>query len=186
MNNYKILKFNYFISISLFFFACEDNKTIYSDDTSDLEIKTITTGNVNAADFYFDLISVSEVDSIANWQLLIKTEGARNMPSVFFKDEIRVAVYEDLIFEEILSLPETFEEDKEIDNSVFRYEGDHEILNYDITIHKVGVSNPSNVYIINDPELNKSFKLQFIEYLSGVTIFHYKELEFMDFDTDPF
>tara|TARA_Y100000996_G_C22453965_1_gene615063 strand:+ start:484 stop:1014 length:531 start_codon:yes stop_codon:yes gene_type:complete len=176
MNNYKILKFNYFIFILLFYFACEDNKTIYSDDTNNLEFKTITSGNVNDADFYFDLINVSIVDSISNWQLLIKTEGVYNMPSVFFKDEIKVAVYEDLIFEDILSFPETFEEDKEMDNSVFRYEGDHEILSYDITIHKVSVSNPSNIYIINDPELNKSFKLQFIEYLSGVTIFNYKEL----------
>ena len=164
-----------FILIIILFFSCEDNEKNISSDEETGPI-SITTSNVNVTDFYFNLDNQAEVEESSSWHVAIKTEGDYNMPSIFFNDNMNVAVYENIVFEDLLALPETFNSDIQIDHSIFRYEGFYEILSYNIEIHKVGVTNPDYVYLLKEDQVNKSFKIQFIEYISGVTVFQYAEL----------
>lgn len=80
------------------------------------------------------------------------------------------------MFADVTELPSTFLDHLETDHSVFRYEGNYEILSYNMEIHKVGVTYPDYVYVIRYSDMNKIFKVQFIEYLSGVTVFQYSEV----------
>ncbi len=155
----------------LFFFACEDNEII--EETGPI---SITTSNVNVSDFFFNLETNSVSEESTTWHIAIKTEGNYNMPSIFFNENMNVAIYENLVFEELLILPDTFNSDIETDHSVFRYEGSYEILSYNIEIHKVGVTNPDHIYLMRNEQGDKLFKIQFIEYISGVTVFQYEIL----------
>ena len=169
------INFNVMFSALLFFYGCEDNE---NDNSEKLNLGpiSVTTGNVNVSDFYFDLVSGEETESSGSWSISVKTEGDYNMPSIFFNEDLDVAVYDNLLFADLTELPGTFSDHQEMDHSVFRYQGSYEILSYDITIHKVGVTNPGYIYIVQHPDLNKAFKVQLIEYLSGVTVFQYEEI----------
>ena len=57
----------------------------------------------------------------------------------------------------------------------FGYSGVHEILSYDITVHQVSVSNPDYVYILKFQD-EVVYKLQFLNYQSGITVFHYESI----------
>jgi len=163
------------ILILIGFYGCSEKEKVVSsnEDTGPI---SITTTNVNVADFYFDLNNNSEAGETESWHVAVKTEGDYNMPSIFFHDEMKVAVYESLVFEELLTIPETFNSDIQIDHVTFRYEGLNEILSYNIEVHKVAVTNPDYVYVMRDEQVNKLYKIQFIEYISGVTVFQYEEL----------
>lgn len=161
--------------LSIFFYGCEDSKDENSDEL-DLGLISITTGNVNVSDFYFNLINGEEVQSSEIWSVAVKTEGDYDMPSIFFEDNLNVAIYDNIIFDNIETLPTTFTDHLETNHSVFRYQGSYEILGYNMQIHKVGVTNPNYTYVIQHSELNKAFKVQFVEYLSGITVFNYSEI----------
>ena len=55
-----------------------------------------------------------------------------------------------------------------------QYGGTHSVLSYDMSIHKVGVSN--DIYVIYDIISNKIFKIVFDDYDGGVVVFRYAEL----------
>ena len=171
----KNINFNIMTSALIFFCGCEDKEVDSSGELNSGPI-SVTTGNVNVSDFYFDLISGEEIESSDLWSIAVKTEGDYNMPSIFFNEDLDVAVYDDLLFGDVTELPSTFLDHLEADHSVFRYEGSHEILSYNMEIHKVGVTYPDYVYVIRYSDMNKIFKVQFIEYLSGVTVFQYSEV----------
>ena len=74
-------------------------------------------------------------------------------------------------------MPSDFNENVVSDNQVFQYGGEHEILSYDMTVHRVSVSNPDRIYILNfTGDVQESYKLRFIEYQSGITVLEYNLL----------
>tara|TARA_Y100000590_G_C15562442_1_gene955312 strand:- start:242 stop:757 length:516 start_codon:yes stop_codon:yes gene_type:complete len=157
--------------VFIFFSGCEEEKQ------QQIELFSVTTSNMNVASVYYNLISQLEVENSDIWHVgIVKDTSNYNMPSIHFGD-VEVAVYSDLDFDNINNLTDTFLADIQSDHDVFGYGGSFEVLSYDITIHKVDVTNPEFVYLINLPNDNKSYKLQFVEYLSGITVFQYEELE---------
>ena len=96
------------------------------------------------------------------------------MPS-FVPGSVDIAVYEMLNFNSVVDLPVTFESDLISDHSLFSYENIYEVLSYDMNVHKVSVTNPDYVYLIKSGD--NAFKLQFDEYLSGITIFKYGRID---------
>ena len=59
-------------SALLFFYGCEDNE---NDNSEKLNLGpiSVTTGNVNVSDFYFDLVSGEENESSGSWSISVKT-----------------------------------------------------------------------------------------------------------------
>ena len=154
-------------------YCCENNNV---EDPSALEPVSITTSNVNLGNIYFNLDDNSEVQSTGYWHLAIIIDTANyNMPSILM-GEVSVAVYEDLLYPDIFNIPSSYNSDIQINNSVFLYGGELEILSYDIQVHKASVHNPNKIYIIRSKNNEKTYKLQFIGYLSGITVFQYNEL----------
>ena len=46
-----------------------------------------------------------------------------------------------------------------------------------MTVHRVSVSNPDRIYILNfTGDVQESYKLRFIEYQSGITVLEYNLL----------
>ena len=90
--------------------------------------------------------------------------------------DVSVSIYTELQFDEIIYMPFTFNDDILNDKNVFGYEEEYEVFNYNIDIHKVSVSNPGYVYILKDSENGRAYKIQFIEYISGVTVFKYNSI----------
>jgi|TARA_B100000767_G_C19766901_1_gene538002 hypothetical protein len=148
------------------------------DDTSEvIGLKIFTTSNVNTHDIFVDFLFGLEVDSTSNWHVsIIKDIANYNMPSIIM-NAIQIAIYEDTSFESITTIPSNFESVLIDDNNSFGYGDANEVLSYDITVHKVSVSNPDLIYLLkfNDASTNV-FKLQFIEYQSGITVFQYEKI----------
>ena len=96
------------------------------------------------------------------------------MPS-FVPGDVQIAVYFNMEFDNLVSLPELYMDDIQNDHTVFGYGGSYEVLSYDITVHKVSVTNPNYVYVVRSE--NNIYKLQFLEYLSGITTFKFAQLD---------
>tara|TARA_B100001564_G_scaffold324042_1_gene304529 strand:+ start:2536 stop:3057 length:522 start_codon:yes stop_codon:yes gene_type:complete len=171
--NYIYFKQLSILIILLFVVACgNDNDTINSVEEN--QILSVTTTNVNVSDFYYNFSSQSEVNIEDAWDIgiVIDTENY-NMPS-FVPGDVQVAVYENEDFNNLTTIPTTYLNDVQSDHSVFGYGGSYEVLSYDITVHKVSVTNPNYIYLIKSD--NDVFKLQFVEYLSGITVFQFAEI----------
>jgi hypothetical protein len=111
-----------------------------------------------------------------------------SMPSITINDSILVAIFDDYTFEEIISIPENFEnnivtsasleyKDECIGLDEDNCDFENEVLHYDITSHKLKISNPHRCYIFILDE--KSYKLQFLEYSSvnsGSLLFIYSNI----------
>ena len=159
--------------ILLFVVACgDDNDTLNSVEEN--QILSVTTTNVNVADIYYNFTSQSQVNIEDAWDIgiVIDTENY-NMPS-FVPGDVQVAVYENEDFNNLTTIPTTYLNDVQSDHTVFGYGGSYEVLSYDITVHKVSVTNPNYIYLIKSD--NDIFKLQFVEYLSGITVFQFAEI----------
>ena len=161
----------------LFIVACEDNNesSEHIQESNMPEILVVTTGNVNTGDIHFNLLLNSEVSMSDNWHIGIERDTSNyNMPS-FVPGDVQIAVYDNKEFGDLVSLPESYAVDIQNDHTVFGYGGSYEVLSYDITVHKVSVTNPNYVYVIRSE--NNIFKLQFLEYLSGITVFQFAQLD---------
>ena len=166
------------ISILLIFtMGCEDDETSNVNQPATLEPVTITTSNVNSGDIYLNFSSGNEVSLNDNWHLsIVRDTSNYNMPSIVM-GTANIGLYNDISFSEITSLPSDFQNAIVTDNTMFEYGGEHEILSYDMTVHKVGVTNPDYVYVLQmKNNSNESFKIQFIEYQSGITVLQYNIL----------
>ena len=154
-----------------------DSSGVINDTTEVIGLKIFTTSNVNTNDIFVDFLSGLEVDSTDNWHIsIIKDVSNYNMPSIIMS-AAQIAIYEDESFDNMTSLPSNFESVLLNDNNSFGYGDDNEILSYDITVHKVSVSNPDLVYVLKFNETSTDiFKLQFIEYQSGITVFQYEKI----------
>lgn len=159
--------------ILLFLVACGyDNDTLNAAEEN--QILSVTTTNVNVSDIYYNFISQSQVNIEDAWHIgIVRDTENYNMPS-FVPGDVQIAVYENEDFNALTSIPASYSNDVQEDHSVFGYEGSYEVLSYDITVHKVSVTNPNYIYLIKlDSDV---FKLQFIEYLSGITVFQFAEI----------
>ena len=159
--------------IFLFLVACgDDNDTLNSAEEN--QILSVTTTNVNVSDIYYNFISQSQVNIEDVWHIgIVRDTENYNMPS-FFPGNVQVAVYEDEDFNSLTTMPTSYVNDVQEDHSVFGYGGSYEVLSYDITVHKVSVTNPNYIYLVKSG--SDVFKLQFIEYLSGITVFQFAEI----------
>ena len=159
--------------ILLFLVACgDDNDTLNAVEQN--QILSVTTTNVNVSDIYYNFISQSQVNIEDAWHIgIVRDTENYNMPS-FVPGDVQIAVYENEDFNALTSIPASYSNDVLEDHSVFGYEGSYEVLSYDITVHKVSVTNPNYIYLIKSG--SDVFKLQFIEYLSGVTVFQFAEI----------
>ena len=99
------------------------------------------------------------------------------MPSIVF-GLISVALYDDgSSYDDMTALPGDFNENMVSDNQIFQYGGENEILSYDMTVHRVSVSNPDHIYILNfTGDVQGSYKLRFVEFQSGITVLEYNLL----------
>ena len=159
--------------ILLFLVACgDDNDTLNAVEEN--QILSVTTTNVNVSDIYYNFISQSQVNIEDAWHIgIVRDTENYNMPS-FVPGDVQIAVYENEDFNAFTSIPASYSNDVLEDHSVFGYGGSHEVLSYDITVHKVSVTNPNYIYLIKSD--SDVFKLQFIEYLSGITVFQFAEI----------
>ena len=152
--------------------CCEENKTTENSDDK-VQAVTFTTSNVNTGDIYFNLNKGVVVSQSNQWHFAINTDSSNyNMPGILMGD-VSVSIYTELQFDEIINMPFTFNDDILNDKNVFGYEQEYEVFKYNIDIHKVSVSNPGYVYILKDSENERAYKIQFIEYISGITVFKY-------------
>ena len=172
MNKYFSLIILGILSIILFF-GCEDDDSS-ENGNDEINVINVTTSNVNQSYFYYDLVNELEIDSLSNWHLALETTGSYNMSSILF-GSVFVAEYSNILFDDMKESPLTFTEDYVQDNRVFEYEGSNEILSYDISVHKVSVTNPDRVYVIYEPISQAIFKLQFLEYISGILVFSFNQ-----------
>ena len=159
--------------ILLFLVACgDDNDTLNAAEEN--QILSVTTTNVNVSDIYYNFISQSQVNIEDAWHIgIVRDTENYNMPS-FVPGDVQIAVYENEDFNALTLIPESYSNDVLEDHSVFGYGGSYEVLSYDITVHKVSVTNPNYIYLIKSD--SDVFKLQFIEYLSGITVFQFAEI----------
>jgi len=159
--------------ILLFLVACgDDDDTLNAAEEN--QILSVTTTNVNVSDIYYNFNSQSQVNIEDAWHIgIVKDTENYNMPS-FFPGNVQIAVYEDENFNTLTTMPASYVNDLQEDHSVFGYGGSYEVLSYDITVHKVSVTNPSYIYLIKSG--SDVFKLQFIEYISGITVFQFAEI----------
>ena len=172
------MKYIYFKQLSiliilLFVVACgDDNDTLSSSEEN--QVLSVTTTNVNVSDIYYNFSSQSQVNIEDAWDIgIVRDTENYNMPS-FVPGDVQVAVYENENFNTLTAMPASYLNDVQEDHSVFGYGGSYEVLSYDITVHKVSVINPNYIYLIKSD--NDVFKLQFVEYLSGITVFQYAEI----------
>ena len=162
-------------SVMIVFYGC--NNIEESNDNEIPQPISMTTSNVNINDIYLDLVSGDEVSSEDTWHLSIRKDTENyNMPSIVF-GIASIAFYDGASYDDITSLPSDFNENAVSDNREFQYSGEHEILSYDITVHRVSVSYPDRIYILNfTGDVLESYKLRFVEYQSGITVLEYNLL----------
>lgn len=98
------------------------------------------------------------------------------MPSIIF-GIANIAFYDGASYDDITTLPSDFNGNVVSDNQVFQYGGEHEILSYNMTVHRVSVSNLDHIYILNfTGDVQEFYRLRFIEYQSGITVSEYNLL----------
>lgn len=159
--------------------GCEEES---HDDNgnSGIEIVTHDIDATGASGFYFDFLSGEETDSTGSWhisfQMLPVTGTTYTMPNLVL-GVVYVAEYTDISYDDLSSSPDTFMEDYFQDTSVLQYQGSNEVLAYDMQIHKVSVNNPERVFVLYEPINHTTYKIQFIEYISGITTFRYDALQ---------
>ena len=170
--------------LGLILIGCEDKKSDdnnHDHDHSSIEVITHDIDSLGATGFYYDLVAGAEVEASGSWhmsfQMLPISFGSNtySMPSLVLST-VYAAVYTDTLFDDIESTPETFMTDYFQDPTVVQYGGTNEVLNYDFETHVVSVSSPDRVFVVYEPSGHTTYKIQFVEYISGVISFKYSPL----------
>ena len=178
-------KLTLFITLfGLILFGCEqdssDNKN--GNDTEKIEVVTHDIDATNADGFYYDLVNAVETDSSESWHLsfqmlpVVSGNVTYMMPSLVLGG-VLVAEYTNMTFEDMGSVPDTFMEDYFQDPTTVQYGGSNEVLSYDMQIHRVSVKNPDRVFVIYESAGHTTYKVQFVEYVSGVISFSFSPFE---------
>jgi hypothetical protein len=166
----------------LIFIGCEDNKSDNDDQTQGEEVATHDIDAVGASGFYYDFSSGTEVDSSSSWHISFQMtpvafgQSTYMMPSLVLGGAVYAAEYSNVTFNELEETPDTFMSDYFQDASVVQYSGSSEVLQYDMQSHTVSVKNPDRVFVIYESTNHTTYKIQFVEYVSGVILFKYSNL----------
>ena len=166
----------------LVFTGCEDKKSDIDNEAQGKEIITHDIDAAGALGFYYNFLSEVEVDSSNLWhisfQMISVTFGQSTymMPSLVLGESVYAAEYSDVTFNDLETTPGTFMSDYFQDPLVVQYSGTNEVLQYDMQSHTVSVKNPDRVFVVYDSINHTTFKIQFIEYVSGIISFRYIDL----------
>ena len=164
----------------LILFGCEQDSSDNNNgnDTEKIEVVTHDIDAANADGFYYDLVNAVETDSSESWHLsfqmlpVVSGNATYMMPSLVL-GEVLAAEYTNMTFEDMESVPDTFMEDYFQDPTTVQYGESNEVLSYDMQIHRVLVKNPDRVFVIYETAGHTTYKVQFVEYVSGVISFSF-------------
>ena len=168
----------------LILFGCEQDNS-ENNNENDTEITEVVTHDIDAANadgFYYNLVNAVETDSSESWHLsfqmlpVVSGNATYMMPSLVL-GEVLAAEYTNLTFEDMESVPDTFMEDYIQDPTAVQYGGPNEVLSYDMQIHRVSVKNPDRVFVIYESVGHTTYKVQFVEYVSGVISFSFSPFD---------
>ena len=166
----------------LIFICCEDKN---SDNDNPPQGEEVTTHDIDAAGasgFYYNFSLGTEADSSSSWHIsfqmisVVFGQSTYMMPSLVLGGAVYAAEYSDVTFNELEETPDTFMSDYFQDESVVQYSGSSEVLQYDMQSHTVSVKNPERVFVIYESTNHTTYKIQFVEYVSGVILFKYSNL----------
>jgi len=166
----------------LIFIGCEDKNSDNDNLTQGEEVTTHDIDAAGAAGFYYDFSSGTEVDSSSSWHIsfqmipIVFGQSTYMMPSLVLGGAVYAAEYSNVTFNELEETPDTFMSDYFQDASVVQYSGSSEVLQYDMQSHTVSVKNPERVFVIYESTNHNTYKIQFVEYVSGVILFKYSNL----------
>ena len=168
----------------LILFGCEQDNS-ENNNENNTEITEVVTHDIDAANadgFYYDLVNAVETDSSESWHLsfqmlpVVSGNATYMMPSLVL-GEVLAAEYTNMTFEDMESVPDSFMEDYFQDPTTVQYGESNEVLSYDMQIHRVSVSNPDRVFVIYESVGHTAYKVQFIEYVSGVISFSFSPFD---------
>ena len=165
----------------MFFIGCDNSNDDTSSGTNAVEVITHDIDAAGASGFYYDLHAGGEVDSSDTWHLSFQMipvpfgQTTYMMPSLVLGETAYVAVYNDIIFDEVEGTPDTFMSDYFQDRSVVQYSGPNEVLQYDMQVHRVSVREPERVFIAYELDNHTTYAIQFVDYVSGVIAFKFKK-----------
>ena len=174
-------------------FGCTDSNAvnynpdaIADDDSCEYsQFEEVITHDIDAAGasgFYYDFSSGTEVDSSSSWHISFQMipvafgQSTYMMPSLVLGGAVYAAEYSNVTFNDLKETPDTFMSDYFQDASVVQYSGSSEVLQYDMQSHTVSVNNPDRVFVIYESTNHTTYKIQFVEYVSGVILFKYSNL----------
>ena len=166
----------------LIFIGCEDKNSDNDNPTQGEEVITHDIDAAGASGFYYDFSSGTEVDSSSSWHISFQMipvafgQSTYMMPSLVLGGAVYAAEYSNVTFNELEETPDTFMSDYFQDASVVQYSGSSEVLQYDMQSHTVSVKNPDRVFVIYESTNHTTYKIQFVEYVSGVILFKYSNL----------
>ena len=164
----------------LLLIGCEDKET--NNNQAGEEVITHDIDAIGASGFYFDLSSGTEVDSSSTWHVSFQMipvefgDATYMMPSLILGETTYTAEYTDILFEDLEDTPDSFMSDYFQDASVVQYSGSNEVIQYDMQSHTVSINNPNRVFVIYESTNHTTYKVQFVEYVSGVILFKYSNL----------
>ena len=172
------------ILIGLLLFSCEENKSEDNNgnDPEKIEVLTHDIDAANADGFYYNLVNAVETDSSESWHLsfqmlpVVSGNATYMMPSLVL-GEVLAAEYTNMTFEDMESVPDTFMENYFPDPATVQYGGSNEVFSYDMQIHRVSVKNPDRVFVIYESVGHTTYKVQFVEYVSGVISFSFSPFD---------
>ena len=166
----------------LIFIGCEDKNSDNDNPTQGEEVATHDIDAAGASGFYYDFSSGTEVDSSSSWHISFQMipvafgQSTYMMPSLVLGGAVYAAEYSNVTFNELEETPDTFMSDYFQDASVVQYSGSSEVLQYDMQSHTVSVKTPDRVFVIYESINHTTYKIQFVEYASGVILFRYSAL----------
>ena len=170
----------FIVLFGLILFGCEQDSSENNNgnNTEKTEVVTHDIDATNANGFYYNLVTAAETDSSESWHLsfqmlpVVSGNATYMMPSLVL-GEVLAAEYTNMTFEDMESVPDTFMEDYFQDPTTVQYGGSNEVLSYDMQIHRVSVKNPDRVFVIYESVGHTTYKVQFVEYVSGVISFSF-------------
>jgi len=167
----------FLLSFLIFIIGCEDSG---SNDNNDLtDFTEVTTSNIMESNFYYNLATNTEVQSEDTWHISAQIKqvdfGGQSygMPSIVFGNVY--ALLSDSTFSEI-TVPPSQTSPWYQDNSVVEYGGTDEIISYNMTTHVVSIENANRTFIIYEYIGHTTYKIQFLEYASGIVSLQFSPL----------
>lgn len=161
----------------LFIIGCEDSNDINNNITSN--ITEIVTSNVMVSNFYYNLVTKSEVQSDEIWHISAQLkqvdfgEQSYGMPCIVLGNVY--AQLSDSSFSEII-VPPAQNSSWFQDNTTIEYGGENEIINYNMTTHIASIYAAERTFIVYEYIGHSSYKVQFLDYTSGIVSFQFSPL----------